>query len=455
MEKRRVLMILSYFVPDPSSGTFRSLGLANHLAQNGWAVDVVTVSESDISRPDPLLYDSLDSRVRILRYPKVDVVEQFRKRLTRFASGLRQPRGCSKSGRTGKEKHGDYFRLSSRAMRWMWPLYLPDKSLQWALSVAMEARVRRLARSSSVLYSSSPAHSVHMAAAILKGTSGRPWVADLRDPWAENPLRVLPLNSVARAYDRILEQKVIGRADWVVCNTPPMEEAYSKRFAGRVCGISTVLNGFDERIFSYDASENEMSSDDRLTVVHVGSLYGLRDITPVLEALTALKRQQPEVARDFSFQFVGPNTENYTAIVDRLRLNGMVTLRGPVPPGEGLAWDRRATICLCLGLTGTENQSQVPAKLYQFIALGKPVLALARPESAMAGVLKQSGLQYLLADPEHEASILEALVSIHHLWSESSLQYGGNTQQRKKFNRKNMAHSIEKIFNHILNLRHY
>lgn len=443
-------MLLSYFVPDPSSGTFRSLALANHLVQNGWVVDVVTVSESDIPRQEPELYEELGPLVRIIRCPKVDAVGWVRNRLSRFRPGPSPSKNNPNSAGESKKAQSDYFQLSSRAMRWTWPLYLPDKSLQWALSVAIQSPVRKLARSADVLYSSSPQHSVHIAAALLKKTTGSPWVADFRDPWADNPLRVLPPNPLAPVYDRVLEKLVVGAADWIVCNTPPMEAAYKERFDGRVPGISTVLNGFDASIFSEDGCLQEIHGD-KLTVVHVGSLYGQRDITPLLEALAGLKREQPAIANDFSFHFVGPNTESYRASIDSLDLNNIVTLSGPVPLDEALAWDRRAHVCLCLGLTGTENQSQIPAKLYQFIALGKPVLSLAKRGSAIESVVKRSGLQYFFGDPDDLSSVSAALQEIHNTWLRKALRFGGNVTLRKRFDRVNTARAIEDIFHRVLN----
>jgi len=448
MEKHRVLMLLSYFVPDPSSGTFRSLGLANHLAQNGWGVDVVTVSEADISRPDPRLYDALHPRVRIRRFPMVDVSHWLRGWLGSLSAVTIGPQTETKTTKGVNSPRADYFHLSSRAMRWVWPLYLPDKSLQWAFSLSMQRQVHRLAGSADVLYSSSPAHSVHIAAAVLKKTTRRPWVADFRDPWVDNPLRVLPSSGLARAWDRWLEKSVVGGADWIICNTPPMEEAYRARFDGRVRGISTVLNGFESRIFSEDGCRRE-TTNDKLTVVHAGSLYGQRDITPILEALARLKRERPDVAEDYRFHFLGANTEGYGPLVKALGLDDLVGLAGPVPLDEALAWDRRAHICLCLGLTGTQNQSQVPAKLYQFIGLGKPVLAVAKPGSAIEAVVSESGVQYFLADPDNPSSIAAALIRIHDCWSQKALQFGGNVSQRKRFDRTQTAHAIEAILQRV------
>lgn len=442
-------MLLSYFVPDPSSGTFRSLGLANHLAQNGWDVDVVTVSEADISRPDPRLYDALHPRVRIRRFPKVEVFRWLYGRLRPLSAGTISSQTSGKASRGVNSPLADYFHLSSRAMRWVWPLYLPDKSLQWALSLSMQRQVRRLAGSVDVLYSSSPEHSVHVAAALLKKTTRRSWVADFRDPWADNPLRVLPPNGLAPAWDRWLEKSVVGGADWIICNTPPMEEAYRARFDGRVRGISTVLNGFESRIFSEDGCRRD-TRNDKLTVVHAGSLYGQRDITPILETLARLKRERPDVAEDYRFHFVGANTEGYGSLVKALGLDDLVSLTGPVPLDEALAWDRRAHICLCLGLTGTQNQSQVPAKLYQFIGLGKPVLALAKPGSGIEAVVSESGVQYFLTDPDDSSAITAVLIRIHDCWSQKALRFGGNVSQRKRFDRANTARAIETILLRVL-----
>lgn len=76
--------------------------------------------------------------------------------------------------------------------------------------------------------------------------------------------------------------------------------------------------------------------------------------------------------------FVGPGWEHYpadTAAAARAVLGDRLTIEGPVPPAEAAARVGAADVLLHLG---NDNTTQVPSKLYESVAAGKPVLALLK-----------------------------------------------------------------------------
>lgn len=443
MDRKKLVMLAPYFVPDRSSGTHRTLGLANYLVKQNWEVTVVTVTESDIAGVDASLYSRLEPQVRILRIPLMDVIQKAQTLLLRT-----QGRKIRKSENAGQEDKIDasesYFQINSRAMRWLWPIYMPDKKLQWALYLVCSSEVRQLTRGSDCIYSSGPPHSVHITAALLKKLTHVPWVADLRDPWGNNPLQVYPNQTVALKYDSFVEKKVLGQADYIVANTPMMAEDLKKRLVQLSSKITCIANGYECTLFSEDGYFDRVDPE-HLNIVHVGTLYGQRDIGPLLKALAILQRNHPNIAKDFHFEFIGPGSENYLNRVAELGLDQLISLNGPVSFEVALTKDTRASVCLCLGLSRTDNQVQVPAKLYQFIALGKPVLALASKKSGIALVLMDSGLDYFLADPSDSDAILTCLMTLHGKWKNKALVYGGNTHKRTRFDRRNMAKALERV----------
>jgi len=433
-------------VPDGSSGTYRTLGLVNHLSTQGLRVHVVTVTEADIERRDIGLFDKLDTRVVVIRIPKVDIPDVFRL-IRAYPSKNLNSAVKDKDIFASQEKVDtpeNYFRTTSRAVRLFWFLYLPDQMIQWALKVAFSPSIRRLARSSDCIYSSGPPHSVHLAALILKIIEGKKWIADLRDPWADNPLRVLPNKSIGEKVDKFLEKKALSKADAIVCNTPITAESLRNRLKSLAGKVTWIPNGYDTELFSTDGYRG-MVDAGFIRVVHVGSIYGLRDASFLLEAISRLKTLDPKVANLFHFDFTGPGANNYVSSVSEKNLDTIVSLNAPVPYGEALKKDMEATVCLCLGLRGTEIQSQVPAKLYNYIGMGKPVLALTPHNSAIALVLRESGIDYFIANPNDSNEIRIVLLDMFERWKMGKLIYGGNIIKRMRFDRINGSQSINRI----------
>ena len=447
ISEKRILMLVPYFAPDASIGTRRSLSLANYLTNRGWNVDVLTKAESDIRFIDTSLHFRVDPKIRIHRVPFVDL---FGKLFYPFKY-LSRPLGC----RTGKHKRADtfttengYFDSIGRSMRWLWPVlwpvYMPDKNLQWALRSVCGKRIRQLARKADCIYSSSPPHSVHITGMILKTLSGKPWVIDLRDPWVTNPFREFPNHLLLVNYDRYLEKKVISLGDRIVCATPLMAKDLIERFDGIGGKISFVFNGYDPVLFSEDGHVGYVDQE-RLKLIHIGSLYGKRDITFLLKALLILKKENPDMAKDFHFEFIGPGTTQYGKIIEEMELKDMVKLDGPISYSTALGKYRQASVCICAGVLGTNIDSQIPAKLYEFISLGKPVFALAGASSSIAIVLKNAGIEYFLADPSNSFEIYSRLKELHSRWKNGKLVYGGNREKRVAFDSRIMAGKLEDI----------
>jgi hypothetical protein len=56
----------------------------------------------------------------------------------------------------------------------------------------------------------------------------------------------------------------------------------------------------------------------------------------------------------------------------------------------------------------------VPAKLYEYLGAGRPILALAEPNSDVAWVLRESKVLHRIVPPTDVAAIRQALVELTH-----------------------------------------
>ena len=110
-----------------------------------------------------------------------------------------------------------------------------------------------------------------------------------------------------------------------------------------------------------------------LDCLFAGSLYPtLRTPHYALALFAAMNLPQTRL------HFIGPGWEQYapdTAAAARAVLGQRLTIQGPVPPEEAAARMGQADVLLHLG---NDNTTQVPSKLYEYFAAGKPVLALLK-----------------------------------------------------------------------------
>lgn len=260
----------------------------------------------------------------------------------------------------------------------------------------------------SAVLSSFPPLAGHLAGLLFHWRTSAPWIADFRDPLAGNPFRNRPW---ARWYDRMLEAVIVRRAAAVLVTNDAVAGRLRARYPRHVGKIHALWNGFDPAEPAVRPSP--VTGPRRL--VHAGSLYGPRQPGALLRALALLLdsgRLQPGA---WQVEFVGPHEEGTfagcAAALERLRAAGAVEIRGGQRPRRELEEAMgRASILLLLDLTGGRQSVQVPAKLFDYIRAGLPVLAWSPPGSPTRQVLKRSGVPSLVFAPdESDAAVAERL----------------------------------------------
>ncbi|MCK4273136.1 hypothetical protein KAX22_10805, partial [bacterium] len=125
-------------------------------------------------------------------------------------------------------------------------------------------------------------------------------------------------------------------------------------------------------------------------------------------------------------------------------LEGVVTILGRVPRQRCLEI-QEASHVLVLIQSGTKLQ--VPAKLYEYIMIGKPILALTS-NGATADQMRSEGLG-LVADIDKPAQIESTVLELYRRFKQGRLTVGYNLQARSKFRfdylTRELAHVLEEV----------
>lgn len=361
---KSVLMIAFHFPPAAmSSGHLRTLGFARHLPEFGWNPIVLSARALAYPRTSPLAADVIPQGCTVHRALALDASRHF-------AIGKKYPGFLAQPDR--------------------WASWWPAAVLQ-GLRLIRRHQVR-------AIWSTYPIMSAHCIARTLSGIAGLPWVADFRDPVsssveAENPYSV--------ASQQRWERRVLHSAAHTVFTTPGALRDYAGRYpeAGLGGRLSVIGNGYDEMAFADLPSAPPPRNGRPLVLVHSGLLYPEgRDPAPFFEALARLK----------TAGFAGPTQlqvvlrasgweARYQQDIDRLGLADMVTLAAPVGNREALVEQAAADGLLLF--QGSKFDRQIPAKVYEYLRIGRPIFALVGAEGDTASVLRDTG-GAMVAPPE-------------------------------------------------------
>jgi glycosyltransferase involved in cell wall biosynthesis len=154
-----------------------------------------------------------------------------------------------------------------------------------------------------------------------------------------------------------------------------------------------ISNGYDEEDFSTLSlrEAGPVSSAQPLRLLHAGELYPKeRDPRPFFRALMRLKRDGRIGPTNLQVFFRDPTSEAfYNDLLSELAISDLVQLLPQVPHREALQECADADGLLLFQAANSDRQ--IPAKAYEYLRLGKPILALTTKTGDTAALLNEVG----------------------------------------------------------------
>lgn len=253
-------------------------------------------------------------------------------------------------------------------------------------------------RPAAVWVTCPPQAALFAAVGALRGDGRLPLVAELRDLWAGSPYFDAGGDLLTR-----LEGRAFGRADAVVSVTEGCRNrllALHPEIEGK---FELLPNGFDPALLAMRAPRPV--AGDRVTLIHVGTLYGDRTIVPLLGALS-----RPELRERVTLELVGVVDAASAAAIAAIGDDSpRVTIVPAVPWQEAIQRTLAADIAVVINSPGTGGDMALPSKLFEALAVGRPILALTSAGSDTERLLHQLGQSAGCAPPDDEEAIAAAV----------------------------------------------
>ena len=257
-----------------------------------------------------------------------------------------------------------------------------------------------------VIWSTYPIATAHHIALQLHRFSGIPWVADFRDPMAQEGYPEDP--HVWKSFERI-EQSVVRHASRMVFVTPSARSLYQARYPSVPQDhFAMIENGYDEE--SFVAAERDLVrtplNKGRFTLLHSGIVYPSdRDPSALFDALGRMHRARQIDAKTLRIRFRAPvHVELLDQLAAKSGTSGLIEILPPIPYREALKEMMRADGLLVM--QGANCNQQVPAKLYEYFRARRPILGLADPAGDTAGVMRAAGVDHVgLLEDSHQVEL--------------------------------------------------
>lgn len=361
---RKLLVIAFHYPPDNSStGVLRTLKFTQYLGQRGWGSEVISVPVERYLACDANLAKQIPEHANVTRVWAPDLSKALAVR-------------------------GRYPGFAAYPDRY-WPWRFP--AVREGLRLAREGRVE-------AIFATSPVPTALWIGMLLKKKTGLPLIIDFRDPWVDNATP-----PVRQFFEAWLERRFMRSADRIICNTPALRRNFLARYPEVPPERFVVItNGYDER----DFSDIDVAPSERFEIIYAGMLQKAhRNPESLLRAVRlALDRQWLSID-DLKLSFLGTDhwgaSDEFQGRLAEFGLSAVTeVMAGRIPYRDALKRMAAASVLLVL-LHGEGSGEElernrewwgltVPAKVYEYLRIGRPMLVLV-DGGAVAELLQETG----------------------------------------------------------------
>lgn len=361
---KRVLFLAYLFPPIANSGTQRPLKFVKYLSQYGWQPTVVTAAHADGHRVDPAMLADIPADVRVVRVPMLN--EQVRDAVRRLSGG---------TGLGERLAESLSWRLRERFRR-------PDLYALWRPAVR-RAALRLLPDTPfDAIFATGFPWTTLLAGMDVSKATGLPLIADFRDPWVGEDL--FRSERPPADEERPLERQVVEHAAAVITVSPTMTKclvaAYPELDPAK---FVTIFNGFDPADLGTPAPQPHAN----FRIVFAGVWKEGYNPSPLYDVIGWLKRASPELLAGVEVVAAGfaPGEAARRGLAEHITEVGVLSHQ------DAVSLMHSADVLFLTNGDGARQQLGLPGKMYEYLATGRPVLALTHPDGDAGRIIQQVG----------------------------------------------------------------
>lgn len=413
---RNCLIISYYFPPAGGGGVQRWTKLIKYLSPLGWNFTVISAETDTMLPEDNSLVKELPGEIKVIRIHSAQPAKSLQK----------------------QQRETSYWK------RWLSAFfYITDSRIKWN-KYAYPVILEELNRANyDVIVVSIPPYTVSSIAADLSETRKEPVVLDMRDPWTINPYKIYP-TPLHRHLDQKREVRTISKVNYLVSAYNSITEHYKSIMPGFEKKKSIIIsNGYDSDDIP-DMHLNKDRLESRFNLGFSGTFYShLNRPDNLFEAIRRLKNRDENI----HFYHIGKSAYDLKAVARKYKIEHFVHATGYLSHENCIVkLQTMDAFVLILDDRIRHAEKTIGGKVYEYLALKKPILALIPEEGEAADFIRftDSGIVCPYSNINRICEALQLLLSGKKTF------YFNHIEQ---YTRKNLAARLGDFFNEIIHSR--
>lgn len=465
----RLLLLVSYhFPPVGGAGVQRPVKFVKYLEQSGWETTALVAENPSVPVLDESLCADFPPGLEICRARTLEPGYRFKQSMS-----AGHPGGGGSAGATGAEAHsasgfrGLKQKLKQKLRRTVKQaaslVLQPDPQILWRPAALKAARRVLREREHHAILATAPPWSNLLLAEQLARETGLPLILDFRDEWDLGSLYLenSQKDRISISVQQRMQRRLLRNADGILATTTASAERLEARCreAGGLARVRCIYNGFDADDFRQLAvccsQQRRPASGGTFRLAYTGTLWNLTSIEPLVQAVELLSLRHPELVARLELLITGRKTPEQQELLGRLKPMGCrLVLQDYCSHTEALSHMTTADgLCLLLSdVPGAERV--VPAKLFEYLAAGRELLAIV-PEGETARLVRgiHPASHLLPADVEGICSWLAAQIASvetdRKSWQPDSL----DRPEIRQFSREQETGQLAELLNETVSSR--
>lgn len=309
-----------------------------------------------------------------------------------------------------------------------------ESSWSWWLSAYLKGRALARQKPFDLIYSTGGAFAAHLAARSLKQATGTPWLAEVHDPMVvPGEVPVSPRQKMQAEVERL----ICTHADIAIWFTEQALASARQRHPQLAERGKMMLPGIDKPFQVLPPYQ----PGQKFVVGHFGSLSPTRHLGPIVAALEKLSERRPDLVDATELHlYGGPLDRISSELLSGSSVRHCMRHFGRIEAdiqtglsGREQILHRMRSVDVLLLLHGADVicSEYIPSKLYEYLWMQRPILAVVHRNPQMAALIRGQGHVAVFSDESAAGSsavsgeLAAALEQLFDRWRTGGLADNG------------------------------
>lgn len=423
---KKVLMIAYYFPPLGGAGAQRTVRFVKYLPKFEWIPTVITVKDNRYYQEDESLLNKIPKEVEVIRIRGFEFLNYY--------------------------KQAKKFKLHKVISFFDKITAIPDSQTFWKNNVKRKLPRLINPRKFNLIYATYGPGSNLLIGQWVKRYYNLPFVIDFRDEWANNPhIKSKIWLRVKKPIFAKLERHCIEASEKVICLNEVMRERFLSRYPNESKNKFVIIpNGYDKEDFRIKKElQDSFFNSDKFNIVYTGSFYGYRSPKKFFKSILELFQEKPSYQEKLQIYLIGNvETSEVSDFIKKEPLKKIVKIIPYISHNKLVQYLYNADLLLLIIGEMPGAEGVYTGKLFEYIAIGKPILAIIPPNGVAAQVIQETKSGFI-ADHSSIKDIKKTIEFLYYQWRKKKLTIRPDKKVIVKYSAENLTKKLVNVFNGI------